>query len=165
MGNDYAKAILTASRKGDSMLKCSDCDYLDVGALSGYLTKQNKIELKDEAFNFEEFNQMTAKIYRLFITLDKLDYGFNKEIVKLILKLSEFTSRKTSETRISLIQSLLKRMLTAFLGDCLTAKPFEAETHNPIVFDEDDAGKSILTNTSLSYIMTRGTRLRPTHLI
>jgi len=141
MGNRYVQAILAESRKNDFLFGDTDCDYLDVVSLLGYLTKLLVIDLTDESFNFDEFSQMTAKIYRLFLTLDKLDCGVNKEIIKLILRLSDFASKKTSEKRICLIQSLLNRMVTAFLGDCLTSKPRDAETLKPIVFDADDAGK------------------------
>lgn len=141
MGNKYVQAIFAESRRGDNILECSDCDYLDVVALSAYVTKLNAIKLKDESFNFDEFSKMTAKIYRLFLTLDKLDCGVNKGIVKLILNLSDFTSKKTSEKKICLIQSLLKRMVIAFLGDCLTSKPRDAETLKPITFDKADKEK------------------------
>ena len=116
-------------------------DYTDTYPLHVFMIKATCGELKDETFDFGKLSQLTVNLYRLFVTIDKLGGSVNKKVVELILQIEKFNSLKVNEKGISLVQSMLKLMVQQFLGNTLTSKPSDPQTHKTIVFDKADKGK------------------------
>ena len=143
MNNRYVENLLSDARKtqAGNLLNCTSTECTDTLPFSCFLTTVIGSELKDETFDFKAFSALTANLYALFLTIDKLGGSVNKNTVELILQIKEFTAQKTNEKGISLVQSMLRLMVKQFLGNTLTSKPTDTQTRKTVVFDKDDKGK------------------------
>ena len=142
MENTYVQSLVNDCRKERGLSNYSSTDYTDTLPFSWFLLRTSNGEMTDETFDFSELSNHASNLYRLFVTVDKLGGIVNKDIVKLILQIDKFTALQTEAEGVSLVQSMLKLMIKQFLGNTLTSKPTDWQTHKAIVFDAEDEDKA-----------------------
>lgn len=142
MQNSYIKKLVAESRIETDFLNYTNTDYTDTLPMSTFLQRCSfDGVINDEDFNFDEFSGLCVNLYRLFLTIEKLGGVYSKEVVRLIIDIDRFTSIKTNANRISLVQNMLKLMITQLLGNTLTSKPKDLDTNKIVVYDKEDKGK------------------------